>query len=641
MLKIQNISFAIDGKPLFEDASAVIPTGHKVGIVGRNGTGKTSLFRMIRGEWALDSGSIEIPARFRIGGVDQEAPASDISLLDTVLAADEERHALMQEAEIATDPMRIAEIQIRLVDIDAHSAEARASIILSGLGFDQAAQRRPCHEFSGGWRMRVALAAVLFSQPDLLLLDEPTNYLDLEGTVWLEGFLAKYNRTVLVISHDRELLNKSVTGILHLNDLKLGYYTGTYDQFDTERRLRLEQMQAVKRKQDAQRAHIQSFVDRFRYKATKARQAQSRLKQLAKMQPIAALSENAVAPFSFPGPDPLPPPLLTIENGSVGYDGVPILRSLNLRLDADDRIALLGANGEGKSTLSKLIAKRMQTMSGEMRTANKLRVGFFAQHQLDELVPGETPYDHMMRLRPDELPTKIRARLGAAGIGADIVENPVERLSGGQKARLLMAMASIDAPHILILDEPTNHLDIESREALVHALNDYPGAIILVSHDPHLVEMVADRLWIVRNGAVEVFDGDMDDYKRLLLSQRGSASKADRSDHGNDNNGVDGGAGQSPSNAEAPKPRALSGKDRRRNTSHLRSALTKAEKQIASLEDEKQKLEQEMAAPDFYHATNSARAAAAGKRLGGIGEELALAEENWLMAQSDLEAANN
>ena len=641
MLKIQNISFAIDGKPLFEDASAVIPTGHKVGIVGRNGTGKTSLFRMIRGEWALDSGSIEIPARFRIGGVDQEAPASDISLLDTVLAADEERHALMQEAEIATDPMRIAEIQIRLVDIDAHSAEARASIILSGLGFDQAAQRRPCHEFSGGWRMRVALAAVLFSQPDLLLLDEPTNYLDLEGTVWLEGFLAKYNRTVLVISHDRELLNKSVTGILHLNDLKLGYYTGTYDQFDTERRLRLEQMQAVKRKQDAQRAHIQSFVDRFRYKATKARQAQSRLKQLAKMQPIAALSENAVAPFSFPGPAPLPPPLLTIENGSVGYDGVPILRSLNLRLDADDRIALLGANGEGKSTLSKLIAKRMQTMSGEMRTANKLRVGFFAQHQLDELVPGETPYDHMMRLRPDELPTKIRARLGAAGIGADIVENPVERLSGGQKARLLMAMASIDAPHILILDEPTNHLDIESREALVHALNDYPGAIILVSHDPHLVEMVADRLWIVRNGAVEVFDGDMDDYKRLLLSQRGSASKADRSDHGNDNNGVDGGAGQSPGNAEAPKPRALSGKDRRRNTSHLRSALTKAEKQIASLEDEKQKLEQEMAAPDFYHATNSARAAAAGKRLGGIGEELALAEENWLMAQSDLEAANN
>jgi len=596
---------------------------------------------MIRGEWALDSGSIEIPARFRIGGVDQEAPASDISLLDTVLAADEERHALMQEAEIATDPMRIAEIQIRLVDIDAHSAEARASIILSGLGFDQAAQRRPCHEFSGGWRMRVALAAVLFSQPDLLLLDEPTNYLDLEGTVWLEGFLAKYNRTVLVISHDRELLNKSVTGILHLNDLKLGYYTGTYDQFDTERRLRLEQMQAVKRKQDAQRAHIQSFVDRFRYKATKARQAQSRLKQLAKMQPIAALSENAVAPFSFPGPDPLPPPLLTIENGSVGYDGVPILRSLNLRLDADDRIALLGANGEGKSTLSKLIAKRMQTMSGEMRTANKLRVGFFAQHQLDELVPGETPYDHMMRLRPDELPTKIRARLGAAGIGADIVENPVERLSGGQKARLLMAMASIDAPHILILDEPTNHLDIESREALVHALNDYPGAIILVSHDPHLVEMVADRLWIVRNGAVEVFDGDMDDYKRLLLSQRGSASKADRSDHGNDNNGVDGGAGQSPGNAEAPKPRALSGKDRRRNTSHLRSALTKAEKQIASLEDEKQKLEQEMAAPDFYHATNSARAAAAGKRLGDIGEELALAEENWLMAQSDLEAANN
>ena len=463
MLKLQNISFAIDGKPLFDNASATIPTGHKAGIVGRNGTGKTSLFRLIRGEWALDSGSIEIPAQFRIGGVDQEAPASDISLLETVLAADAERQALMCESETAADPTRIADIQLRLVDIDAYSAEARAATILSGLGFDQVAQARPCHEFSGGWRMRVALAAVLFSQPDLLLLDEPTNYLDLEGTVWLENFLAKYARTVLVISHDRELLNKSVTSILHLTDLKLQYYTGTYDQFDAERRLKLEQQQSMKRKQDAQRAHIQSFVDRFRYKASKARQAQSRLKQLEKMQPIAALSENVVASFIFPTPQPLPPPLMTLEKGSVGYDGKPVLRGLDLRLDQDDRIALLGANGEGKSTLSKLLADRLPLIDGSVAKSSKLRVGFFAQHQLDELVPGETPFWHMMRLRPAEVPTKIRARLGAAGIGADIVENPVERLSGGQKARLLMAMAAIDVPHILILDEPTNHLDIESR----------------------------------------------------------------------------------------------------------------------------------------------------------------------------------
>ena len=632
MLKLQNISFAIDGKPLFEDASATIPTGHKVGIVGRNGTGKTSLFRLIRKEWGLDSGAIEVPSHFRIGGVDQEAPASDISLLETVLAADVERHDLLAEAETATDPMRIADIQVRLVDIDAYSAEARAATILAGLGFDDAAQARPCHEFSGGWRMRVALAAVLFSQPDLLLLDEPTNYLDLEGTVWLEGFLAKYARTVLVISHDRELLNKSITSILHLNDLKLTYYTGTYDQFDAERRLKLEQQQSMKRKQDAQRAHIQSFVDRFRYTASKARQAQSRLKQLEKMQPIAALSENAVAGFAFPTPQPLPPPLITVDTGSVGYGGKPVLRGLDLRIDQDDRIALLGANGEGKSTLSKLFAGRLDLLDGTLVKSGKLRVGFFAQHQLDELVPGETPFWHMMRLRPGEPPAKIRARLGAAGIGADIVENTVERLSGGQKARLLMAMAAIDAPHILILDEPTNHLDIESREALVHALNDYQGAVILVSHDPHLVETVADRLWIVRHGAVNVFEGDMDDYKRLLLSQRGTKAKKT------------GGADVSTQSAEqatAPAPRALSGKERRQQTRDLRTVVSTAERQMATLQARKKTLESLMADPGFYDAQSAEEIARVSREMTELADRLQAEEEAWLAAQQALETALN
>lgn len=629
MLKIQNLSFAIDGKPLFDQASAVIPTGHKVGIVGRNGTGKTSLFRLIRGQWALDSGSIEWPAHFRVGGVEQEAPASDDSLLATVLAADTERHTLMAEAETATDPTRIADIQTRLADIGAYAAEARAATILSGLGFDHQAQQRPCHEFSGGWRMRVALAAVLFSEPDLLLLDEPTNYLDLEGTIWLENFLAKYNRTVLVISHDRDLLNKSVTGILHLSDCKLSYFTGGYDQFDMERRLKLEQMQAVKRKQDAQRAHIQSFVDRFRYKATKARQAQSRLKQLAKMQPIAALSENAVAPFSFPTPDALAPPLLTTERAVVGYDAKPVLRQLNLRLDADDRIALLGANGEGKSTLSKLLADRLPVMEGAIHRANKLRVGFFAQHQLDELVPGETPFQHMARIRPRELPTKIRARLGGAGMHADIMDNPVEKLSGGQKARLLMAMAAIDAPHILILDEPTNHLDIESREALVHALNDYEGAIILVSHDSHLVEMVADRLWLVRDGHVEIFDGDMNDYKRLLLSQRGDKSRKPGHNHA-----------EAPTEQPdgAPAQKQLSGQEKRRLTAPLRSAITKAEQQMTTLDAEKAKIEAEMAAPGFFESGDNAKITAANQRLKAISEAFEAAELAWLEAQTELES---
>ncbi len=626
MLKLQNISFAIDGKPLFDNASATIPKGHKAGIVGRNGTGKTSLFRLIRGEWALDSGSIEIPAKFRIGGVDQEAPASDISLLETVLAADTERQALMCEAETATDPTRIADIQLRLVDIDAYSAEARAATVLSGLGFDQVAQERPCHEFSGGWRMRVALAAVLFSQPDLLLLDEPTNYLDLEGTVWLENFLEKYAHTVLVISHDRELLNKSVTSILHLTDLKLRYYTGTYDQFDAERRLKLEQQLSMKRKQDAQRAHIQSFVERFRYKASKARQAQSRLKQLEKMQPIAALSENAVASFTFPTPKPLPPPLMTFEKGSVGYDGKSVLRGLDLRIDQDDRIALLGANGEGKSTLSKLLADRLPLIDGSVAKSSKLRVGFFAQHQLDELVPGETPLWHIMRLRPAEVPTKIRAFLGAVGIGADIVENPVERLSGGQKARLLMAMATIDAPHIIILDEPTNHLDIESRQALVHALNDYQGAVILVSHDPHLVETVADTLWIVCDGRVNLFDGDMDDYKRLLLSQRGSEQA--KTSNGADFTLTDG---------QTSKARGCSMRERRQGTKQLRMAVSRCEREMTDLQMRKERLQSMMARPGFYDSKSAKEITEIGQELANISEQLVSAEEVWLEAQEALE----
>ena len=624
MLKLQNIFFSIEGKPLFEDASAVIPTGHKVGIVGRNGTGKTTLFRLIYNEWGLDSGLINYPAQFRVGGVDQEAPASNINLLDTVLAADVERAELLEEAEVAVEPDRIAEIYTRLVDIDAYSAEARASSILSGLGFDAAAQARPCHEFSGGWRMRVALAAVLFSQPDLLLLDEPTNYLDLEGAVWLEAFLAKYQHTVLVISHDRQLLNRSVTGILHLVDRKLTYYTGNYDQFDTERRMKLEQQQSMARKQDTQRKHIQSFVDRFRYKASKARQAQSRLKQLEKMQPILALSEQAVAPFYFPTPEGLAAPLMALESVAVGYNNKPVLRKLDLRLDADDRIALLGANGEGKSTLSKLFAGRLQPLLGDIVKSNKLRIGFFAQHQLEELVAGESSYQHMQRLRPKETPGKLRARLGGVGFGADIVDNPVERLSGGQKARLLMAMAAIDAPHILILDEPTNHLDIESREALVHALNAYEGTVILVSHDSHLVEMVADQLWIVQDGMVAPFDGDMADYQRQLLARRG--------------------VGNTASEREKIAPSGLgrrsqiSGRNRRQDSSKFRARVKSCEKTLVKLTAEKEKIVDQMAQPQFYDSGNAEKISQLSAYLANVEAALVIAEKDWLAAEEAFDA---
>ncbi|MEN3951181.1 ABC-F family ATP-binding cassette domain-containing protein [Iodidimonas sp. SYSU 1G8] len=628
MLAIRNITFTMAGNRLFDNASAVIPTGHKVGMVGRNGTGKTTLFRLIRGELSLDDGEIEVPRAFRIGGVAQEAPATDHTLLETVLMADIERAALLDEAETATEPNRIAEIQIRLADIDAYSAESRAATILSGLGFDAEAQQRPCHEFSGGWRMRVALGAVLFSQPDLLLLDEPTNYLDLEGTVWLESFIAKYPHTALIISHDRELLNRSVDGILHLTGEKLTYYTGTYDQFDNERRLKLEQQISMKRKQDAQRAHIQSFVDRFKAKASKARQAQSRVKMLERMKPIAAVSENAVAPFHFPAPDELAPPLVTFENASVGYDGNTILRNLNLRLDQDDRIALLGSNGEGKSTFAKLLAGRLPLMTGKITKSSKLRIGFFAQHQLDELVEGENSLQHLMRKLPNEGQAQLRARLGAAGIGADIVLNPVEKLSGGQKARLLMALAALEAPHIMILDEPTNHLDIESREVLVHALNEYPGAVILVSHDPHLVETVADQLWLVKDGKVAPFDGDMEDYKRLLLSQRGPKKEPGANRKGENKPSP-------PVQAAAPAP----SKAQRANAAPLRNKVRDHEKQIAKLEADLARAEATLADPKLYASGDKARIERLTRAVADIKASLAREEEAWIAAQDALEQA--
>lgn len=615
MLTISNLSFAIEGNPLFDNTSANIPTGHKVGIVGRNGTGKTTLFKLIKNEYQPDSGTIDMPSYFRIGGVEQEAPASEVSLLDTVLAADEERAALLAEAETAAEPERMAEVYQRLNDIDAYSAEARASSILSGLGFDQFAQARPCHEFSGGWRMRVALAAVLFSQPDLLLLDEPTNYLDLEGAVWLEQFLAKYQKTALIISHDRELLNRSVTGILHLSHQSLNYYSGNYDQFDNERRAKLEQQQSMRRKQDMQRAHIERFVERFRAKASKARQAQSRLKQLERMQPIMALTENAVAGFRFPTPNELKPPLLVVEKGQVGYDNKPVLSRLDLRLDSDDRIALLGANGEGKSTLSKLFADRLPLMDGHMFKTNKLRVGFFAQHQLDELVEGDSAYTHIMRLRPNDDEKTLRARLGASGFGIDIADLPVEKLSGGQKARLLMLMATIDAPHILILDEPTNHLDIESREALVMALNEYEGAVILVSHDSHLVETVADKLWLVNDGAVADFDGDMEDYKALVMeAHRKSKSKKAKS---------------SAASPKSDQPKV--------NIARLKKQSGELEKKMEKLTTRKHALEAEMAAPEFYQAHSQEAISGKTDALSDTIAALSAIEDEWLALQSQIE----
>ena len=614
MLKIENITYSVEGRPLMEGASATIPTGHKVGLVGRNGAGKTTLFRLIRGELALEGGDISLPTRARIGGVAQEVPSSSTSLIETVLEADTERASLLAEAETAHDPHRIAEIQARLTDIDAWSAEGRASSILKGLGFDAEAQQRPCSDFSGGWRMRVALAGVLFSQPDLLLLDEPTNYLDLEGALWLESYLQKYPHTVIIISHDRGLLNRAVQGILHLDQKKLTYWTGPYDQFARQMAERRAVLQAEAKKQEARRAHLQSFVDRFKAKASKAVQAQSRVKMLEKMTTITAPEDAKKVVFTFPAPEELSPPIINMESVAVGYGGPPILKKLSLRIDQDDRIALLGRNGEGKSTLSKLLAGKLIACEGRMVQSSKLRIGYFAQHQVDELHIDETPLQHIMRLRPAEGQPRLRARLAGFGLMADQAETVVGRLSGGQKARLSLLLATIDAPHLLILDEPTNHLDMESREALVEALMEYSGAVVLVSHDMHLLSLVADRLWLVKGGAVVPYTEDLEAYRRQLL------------------------AGD-----EDTKPAAKIVEKKKRASQDeiktMRGEIKKSEERLDKLNDMRDRLAKKLADPELYEAARIGELETWNKKYAEVMEALDRAEAMWLAAQGKLEAA--
>ncbi len=616
MLRLDDITFAIDGRRLFEGASATIPTGHKVGFVGPNGAGKTTLFKLIREELPLESGTISLPNRARIGGVAQEVPASGTSLLDTVLEADTERAALL--ADTSQDPARIAEVQSRLADIDAWSAEARAATILKGLGFDAAAQARPCSDFSGGWRMRVALAAVLFSQPDLLLLDEPTNYLDLEGAVWLESYLAKYPHTVLIISHDRGLLNRAVGAILHLEARQLKLYTGGYDDFAKARLAQRAVQAAAAKKQAEHRAHLQSFVTRFKAKATKAKQAQSRVKALEKMDIITPPEETAKRRFTFPQPTALSPPIVNIENGAVGYGDTPILRKLNLRIDQDDRIALLGKNGEGKSTLTKLISSRLPAMEGRMVTSSKLKIGYFAQHQLEDLNADETPLEHLQSARPDVAPKNLRAKLAGFGLGTDQADVVVGKLSGGQKARLSLLLATLDAPHLLILDEPTNHLDMESREALVEALNTYEGAVILVSHDEHILSLVADQLWLVQDGAVRPYDGDLKGYRAKILGTPEKKSKADK-----------------------PKKDTPAAKPTRDQILAARSEVRKSEARVEKLTEMSEKLQKKLADPALYEDARRGERETWQAKYAEVEEATMRAEALWVKATEvldDLEA---
>jgi len=621
MLQIKDLVFDAWGRRFFDRATVTLPKDAKVGLVGRNGVGKTTFFRLVMGEFVPGSGEIGLPKAARIGSVDQEHPATPVPLLDTVLAADVERASLLARLETA-DPEHMGEIYARLIEIDADRAPSRAAEILAGLGFSNADLTRPMAEFSGGWRMRVALAASLFAEPDLLLLDEPTNYLDLEGALWLEARLRKYPHTAMVISHDRELLNNSVDHILHLKDGRLDLYPGGYDAFEQQLTEKLRLQEATRVKLEARRAHMQSFVDRFRYKESKARQAQSRLKMIAKLPVVAAVLEEHVTPFRLPSPQrPLPPPLVRLENGAVGYGGPPVLKRLNLRLDIDDRIGLLGVNGAGKSTFAKLVAGALPLEAGQMLRSQRLRVGWFHQHQIEAMDPTDTPLEIIRRALPQASEAQRRSKLAQFGLGFEKVETTVANLSGGERARLLLNLVAMEAPHLLILDEPTNHLDIDSRRALLDALNDYEGAVMLITHDRSLMELVADRLWLAADGTIAPFEGDLEDYARFVLDRARVAAR---------------GPGPAtepatplPASPASARPKAPTGNARRRAEA-TEAALARAAADLAAID-------RALTDPTVF-AADPAKAAELGRRREKASAAVEAAEAEWLAAQEALEA---
>jgi ATP-binding cassette subfamily F protein 3 len=624
VLALRDLTIRMAGRTLLDGANLQLDPGRKLGLVGRNGTGKSTLFRVLTGALQPDGGEVRIAARARMAHVAQEQPGTDVSLIDTVLAADTERAALLAERENG-DPARAAEVQERLIAIGADAAPARAATVLAGLGFDAAAQLRPVKEFSGGWRMRVALACALSLEPDLLLLDEPTNHLDLEATLWLEGWLKRFPGAAIIISHDREVLDECVDSIAHLDRGKITTYPGGYSEFVRIRGERMAQQAAANEKILAQRAHMQAFVDRFRAKATKARQAQSRLKAIEKLPPVIEVMEDGSTRFEFPDPPEVPPPILTMYNASVGYGDRTILRGLNLRLDQEDRVALLGANGNGKSTLAKLIAGKLEPQSGEVRRTPRLKIGYFDQHQAEVLDPNGTPLSHMQQAMPKATPTQVRAQLARFGLDEDRATTLIRDCSGGEKARLLLALTTRDAPQLLILDEPTNHLDIDAREAMVRALADYKGAVVLITHDPHMVELAADSLWLVADGAVKPFDGDLADYRAWLANRARDARSEARA---------------AKAEGEAPaKPTAASRAAARAALAPIRERVKEIEARLEKLRLEDRLLEKKLSDTETYARFKPSDIAWANTRRAAIADIVAKLEEEWLELAEKLEAA--
>ncbi len=629
MLTMNNVTVRLGGRTILDSATATLPPRGRIGLIGRNGAGKSTLMKVIAGTLDPDSGSVEMPKSARLGYVAQEAPAGQGTPFKTVLAADVERAALMVEEEAGhVDPARLAEIHDRLIAIDAYTAAARASRILVGLGFDEEAQHRPLDSYSGGWRMRVALAALLFSQPDLLLLDEPSNHLDLEATMWLESFLKTYRATIVVISHERDLLNNVVDQILHLEQGKITLYPGGYDDFERQRAERLAQLASAREAQATQRAKLQDYVARNSARASTAKQAQSRQKALAKMQPIAEAVTDPTLVFNFPSPPPLKPPLVQIEYASVGYSETPVLSGIDLRLDPDDRLALLGRNGNGKTTLARLLSGQLKAMAGHVASPGKLRVGYFTQYQVEELDAGDTPLEHMSRLMRGANPSQVRAQLGRFGFSGGMAEQKVGKMSGGEKARLALALITRDAPHLLILDEPTNHLDVDTREALVQALNDYEGAVVVVSHDRHMIEASADRLVLVDAGRAVEFAGSLDDYTDSILGKSPASPEGGKGGKGS------GGSGNKKDDRKAAAAA-------REASAGLRKSVKDAEAEMARLAARIAEIEGALADPKAANASDRHRPASDLMRLRGEAEKARTASEaNWLAASEALEGAD-
>lgn len=620
MLNLNGITVRLGGRTILDRATAALPAYGRIGLIGRNGAGKSTLMKVMIGSLEPDDGSLEMPKGTRIGYIAQEAPAGTATPFETVLAADTERAALMAESEQeGLDPDRMAEVHERLIAIDAYTAPARASRILVGLGFDEEMQNQPLDSFSGGWKMRVALASLLFSQPDLLLLDEPSNHLDLEATLWLENFLKSYPAMMVVISHERDLLNNVVDHILHLSGGEVTLYAGGYDAFEKQRAERAAQLAAAKAAQDAQRAKLQDYIARNSARASTAKQAQSRAKALAKMQPVQAVIDDPSLSFDFPSPDELKPPLVTLDLASVGYSaGNPVLKRLNLRIDPDDRIALLGRNGNGKTTLARLLAAQLAPMEGAMNASGKMRVGYFTQYQVEELDGDDTPLEHMTRAMKGATPGAVRGQLGRFGFSGPKATTQVAKLSGGEKARLALALITREAPHMLILDEPTNHLDVDAREALVQALNEYEGAVVLVSHDRHMLELTADRLLLVDGGTAQEFSGSMDDYTDFILGKGPAKEKMSKADRKED------------------KKAAAAAREAQ---SKLKRAVSDAEADLAKLEVVLRAIDQAMFDPQS--ASNEYAGLTMGElsqRRGKIVAAQEAAEARWIEASEALES---